>query len=217
MRLMAVDAAAAAELSVDRAGDLELAVAEAGAILLSLQPAQLGCVLEQSEKRVIVTMHAAGPTVEADVNELSALVLDAVAESIAVDVVSSAPSVAFTIAALPTHKASPFLRFGVYPAAQPGKSSARTSKGNIMGLLGFLIVGLIAGAIARLLVPGSDSFGILGTMILGIVGSFVGGLLAALVFSGSIELNASGIVGSIIGAVIALVAYRSLNNRSVTA
>lgn len=86
-----------------------------------------------------------------------------------------------------------------------------------MGLIGFLVVGLIAGAVARLLVPGPDSFGILGTIVLGVVGSFVGGFLAALIFSGDLELSASGIIGSIIGAVVALVAYRSLSGRTATA
>ncbi len=86
-----------------------------------------------------------------------------------------------------------------------------------MGLIAFLVVGLIAGALARLLVPGPDSFGILGTMLLGVIGSFVGGFLAALIFSGDFELNATGIIGSVIGAVVALIAYRSLNGRSITA
>ena len=49
-----------------------------------------------------------------------------------------------------------------------------------MGLIAFLIVGLIAGFIARALVPGPDPMGWLGTMVFGIVGSFVGGTLAAL-------------------------------------
>lgn len=92
----------------------------------------------------------------------------------------------------------------------------RNERNENMGLLGFLIVGLIAGAIARLLVPGSDSFGIVGTMVLGVIGSFVGGLLAALVFSGNIELSTSGVIGSIVGSVIALVAYRSFNDGSIT-
>ncbi|TME62941.1 MAG: GlsB/YeaQ/YmgE family stress response membrane protein, partial [Chloroflexi bacterium] len=51
-----------------------------------------------------------------------------------------------------------------------------------------MIVGLIAGFIARALVPGPDPMGWLGTMILGIVGSFVGGTLAALIFGGTLEL-----------------------------
>ncbi len=82
-----------------------------------------------------------------------------------------------------------------------------------MGLIAFLIVGLIAGFIARALVPGPDPMGWLGTMILGIVGSFVGGTLAALLFGGSIDISASGLVGSVIGAIIVLLVWRSMGGR----
>jgi uncharacterized membrane protein YeaQ/YmgE (transglycosylase-associated protein family) len=82
-----------------------------------------------------------------------------------------------------------------------------------MGIIVFLIVGLIAGFIARALVPGPDPMGWLGTMILGIVGSFVGGTLAALVFGGTLDLSASGLVGSIIGAIIVLVIWRAMGGR----
>ena len=79
-----------------------------------------------------------------------------------------------------------------------------------MGLILFLIVGLIAGFIARALVPGPDPMGWLGTMILGIVGSFVGGTLAALLFGGTLDINAAGIVGSIIGSIIVLLIWRAM-------
>jgi uncharacterized membrane protein YeaQ/YmgE (transglycosylase-associated protein family) len=82
-----------------------------------------------------------------------------------------------------------------------------------MGIIVFLIVGLIAGFIARALVPGPDPMGWLGTMILGIVGSFVGGTLAALVFGGTLDLTASGLIGSIIGAIIVLVIWRAMGGR----
>ena len=82
-----------------------------------------------------------------------------------------------------------------------------------MGIIAFLIVGLIAGFIARALVPGPDPMGWLGTMILGIVGSFVGGTLAALVFGGNLELSASGIIGSIVGAIIVLLIWRAMGGR----
>ena len=86
-----------------------------------------------------------------------------------------------------------------------------------MGIIVFLIVGLIAGFIARALVPGPDPMGWLGTMILGIVGSFVGGTLAALVFGGTLDLSASGLVGSIIGAIIVLLIWRAMSGRRVAA
>jgi uncharacterized membrane protein YeaQ/YmgE (transglycosylase-associated protein family) len=82
-----------------------------------------------------------------------------------------------------------------------------------MGIIVFLIVGLIAGFIARALVPGPDPMGWLGTMILGIVGSFVGGTLAALVFGGTLDLSASGLIGSIIGAIIVLLIWRAMGGR----
>jgi uncharacterized membrane protein YeaQ/YmgE (transglycosylase-associated protein family) len=78
-----------------------------------------------------------------------------------------------------------------------------------MEIIGFLIVGLIAGALARLLVPGRDSMGIVGTLILGLVGSLVGGFLANVLF----DDTAVGIIGSTIGAVIVLLVYRQVGSR----
>jgi uncharacterized membrane protein YeaQ/YmgE (transglycosylase-associated protein family) len=76
-----------------------------------------------------------------------------------------------------------------------------------------IIVGLIAGAIARLLVPGRDRMGILGTIILGIVGSFVGGFLWNLFDYHRLaptHFHTVGIIGSIIGAIIVLLIMRLL-------
>ena len=81
-----------------------------------------------------------------------------------------------------------------------------------MGLILFLIVGLIAGFIARALVPGPDPMGWLGTMVLGIVGSFVGGTLAALLFGGTLDISAAGLVGSIIGSIIVLLIWRAMGS-----
>jgi uncharacterized membrane protein YeaQ/YmgE (transglycosylase-associated protein family) len=74
-----------------------------------------------------------------------------------------------------------------------------------------IVIGLIAGLIARLLVPGRDSIGLLGTILLGIVGSFVGGFLWELVEYHTIETHhfrAMGILGSIVGAIIVLLLLR---------
>jgi uncharacterized membrane protein YeaQ/YmgE (transglycosylase-associated protein family) len=79
-----------------------------------------------------------------------------------------------------------------------------------MGLIVFLIVGLIAGFIARALVPGPDPMGWLGTMILGIVGSFVGGTIAALLFGGTLDVSPTGLIGSVIGAIVVLVIWRAM-------
>jgi uncharacterized membrane protein YeaQ/YmgE (transglycosylase-associated protein family) len=90
-------------------------------------------------------------------------------------------------------------------------------------MLGFLIVmliiGAIAGFIARAVVPGPDPMGVVGTIVLGIVGSLVGGFLGYVLFhhdSTQGALQASGILGSIIGAVLALLVYRSVGGRSRT-
>jgi len=80
-------------------------------------------------------------------------------------------------------------------------------------ILVLLILGLIAGALARLLVPGPDPIGIGGTIVLGIVGSFVGGFLGYVLVGkdpGEGALQASGLIGSVIGAVIALLVYRAV-------
>jgi uncharacterized membrane protein YeaQ/YmgE (transglycosylase-associated protein family) len=74
-----------------------------------------------------------------------------------------------------------------------------------------LIVGLIAGAIARLLMPGRDPLGILGTIALGVAGSFVGGFLQNLVQFHSIgfySFHTVGLIGSIIGAWVLLLVLR---------
>ena len=86
-------------------------------------------------------------------------------------------------------------------------------------MLGFiitmLIVGLLAGAVARLLLPGPDPIGILGTIVVGIIGSFVGGFLGYVLFHHDLKegaLQPSGLLGSIIGAVIVLLIYRAVSH-----
>ena len=90
----------------------------------------------------------------------------------------------------------------------------------MLGLIvSLIIVGLIAGALARLLVPGRQDISILMTIVLGIVGSFIGGFLGYLIFhkdaSGGF-VQPSGIIGSVIGAVIVLLIWtRTSGNRAV--
>jgi uncharacterized membrane protein YeaQ/YmgE (transglycosylase-associated protein family) len=73
-----------------------------------------------------------------------------------------------------------------------------------------LIIGLVVGMIARLLVPGRDNIGILGTIGLGIAGSFVGGFLATLIEYHKLEdhFRTVGVIGSILGAVVLLIVLR---------
>ena len=83
-------------------------------------------------------------------------------------------------------------------------------------IIGLIIIGLIAGFIARALVPGDDSMSIVATIVLGIIGSFVGGFLADLLFRGEGEdagLGPAGIIGSIIGAIIVLLIYNAVTGR----
>jgi uncharacterized membrane protein YeaQ/YmgE (transglycosylase-associated protein family) len=75
-----------------------------------------------------------------------------------------------------------------------------------------VVIGFIVGMLARLLVPGRDNIGIIGTILLGIVGSFVGGFLWELVEYHTIEtsqFHSVGIIGSILGAVVVLLILRA--------
>ena len=81
-------------------------------------------------------------------------------------------------------------------------------------LIFMLILGLVAGFIARAVVPGKDAMSIPATILLGVVGSFVGGFLANLIFHGDLSLKPSSWIGSIIGAIIALLVYRTVKGRS---
>ncbi len=86
-----------------------------------------------------------------------------------------------------------------------------------MGIILLLIVGAIAGFLARAIVPGKDSMGIIPTIVLGIVGSFIGGFLGALIFGKDALdglLQPSGIIGSIVGAVIALLVYNAATKKN---
>ena len=81
-------------------------------------------------------------------------------------------------------------------------------------ILYLLVIGVIAGYLARLLVPGRDPMSFLQTAALGIVGSFIGGLLGYVLFNHDLDegaLQASGVIGSIVGAVIALLVWRALH------
>jgi uncharacterized membrane protein YeaQ/YmgE (transglycosylase-associated protein family) len=79
-----------------------------------------------------------------------------------------------------------------------------------------LVVGFIAGALARLLVPGPDPMSLAGTWLLGVLGSFLGGFLGYVLFGADNEdgpVQVAGIVGSIVGAIILLLIYRATQRR----
>ncbi|WP_375429769.1 GlsB/YeaQ/YmgE family stress response membrane protein [uncultured Friedmanniella sp.] len=82
-------------------------------------------------------------------------------------------------------------------------------------IITIIIVGAIAGFLARAIVPGRQAMSIPMTILLGIVGSFVGGLLGYLIFhSGNGFLQPAGIIGSVIGAIIVLLIYTRVGARS---
>jgi uncharacterized membrane protein YeaQ/YmgE (transglycosylase-associated protein family) len=80
-----------------------------------------------------------------------------------------------------------------------------------MNIIAWIVLGLIAGAIAKAIYPGSQGGGILATMVLGIIGAFVGGSVATLVTTGKLALTAAGtglsipgIFVAVLGAIIAI-------------
>ncbi|NJM72950.1 MAG: GlsB/YeaQ/YmgE family stress response membrane protein [Scytonema sp. RU_4_4] len=88
-----------------------------------------------------------------------------------------------------------------------------------MNLLAWIVLGLIAGAIAKAIYPGSQGGGILSTMILGIVGAFVGGSIVTLLETGTLQLTAAtlsipGLIVAIIGAMVAIFIWGLITRRS---
>ena len=86
-----------------------------------------------------------------------------------------------------------------------------------MGIIAFVILGLLAGAIAKALLPGDDPGGLIVTTIIGIVGAILGGLLAAALF-GAHPLDdffdISTWLTAIVGSIILLLLYRLIAGRS---
>ena len=74
-----------------------------------------------------------------------------------------------------------------------------------MGLLAFILFGLVIGLVARALMPGRQSMGLVANALLGMAGSFVGGLIGSLIYGGRMfELHSAGIIGSLLGAVLVM-------------
>lgn len=80
-----------------------------------------------------------------------------------------------------------------------------------MNIIGWILFGLIVGAIAKFLMPGRDPGGWIVTILLGIAGSFVGGFLATTLLGRADQT--AGWIGSIIGAIILLFVYRLIVGR----
>ena len=87
----------------------------------------------------------------------------------------------------------------------------------MLHLIWWLIIGLMAGGLARLLVPGEQPMGVMLTIALGLVGSCIGGFISSAVFGYSATdpgFHAGGLLMSTVGAVIVLAGYLAITKRS---
>jgi uncharacterized membrane protein YeaQ/YmgE (transglycosylase-associated protein family) len=86
----------------------------------------------------------------------------------------------------------------------------------MMNILSWIIVGLIAGAVARLIMPGRDPMGIIATIVLGIIGSLIGGFVSMAIWrnNNTSAFQGSGLLLSILGAIIVLWIYRMVKSRN---
>ena len=84
-----------------------------------------------------------------------------------------------------------------------------------MGIIGWIVLGLIAGAIAKAVLPGDDPGGIIVTMLIGIAGALIGGLIASALDIGDLDefFDVSTWLTAIIGAVLLLLLYRMVAGR----
>ncbi|PTT62006.1 GlsB/YeaQ/YmgE family stress response membrane protein [Arthrobacter sp. HMWF013] len=87
-----------------------------------------------------------------------------------------------------------------------------------MGIIGFLILGLIAGAIAKLILPGKQGIGWVMTLVLGVVGALLGGWIGSLIFGGGLAefFDIRTWLLAILGSVIVLLVYGAVTGRSRT-
>jgi uncharacterized membrane protein YeaQ/YmgE (transglycosylase-associated protein family) len=95
--------------------------------------------------------------------------------------------------------------------ARLGREPLKRWRIDYMNIIGWLLFGLIVGAIAKFLMPGRDPGGWIVTILLGIAGSFVGGFLATTLMGRQEQV--AGWIGSIIGAMVLLFIYRLIVGR----
>ncbi|EDY54668.1 conserved hypothetical protein [Streptomyces sviceus ATCC 29083] len=118
----------------------------------------------------------------------------------------------------PPRNGQTYSRF-IFPVrAHPGGEGISQRGGNV-GIIAWILIGLLAGAIAKLLLPGKDPGGIIITMLIGIVGGLLGGWLGKVIFGvDSIDgfFDLSTWIAAIVGSLILLVLYRVVtgNRRS---
>ena len=85
-----------------------------------------------------------------------------------------------------------------------------------MGIIAFIILGLLAGAIAKALLPGDDPGGIIITMLIGVAGALIGGFLAGALFGGDPLdefFDISTWITAIVGSIVLLLIYRMVAGR----
>jgi uncharacterized membrane protein YeaQ/YmgE (transglycosylase-associated protein family) len=81
-------------------------------------------------------------------------------------------------------------------------------------MIGFIVAGLIIGALARLVKPGKQNLGLLATLLLGLAGSVIGGVIASLLGTGDIfELNFLGFILAVIAAVLLIGVAEGVSGR----
>ncbi|WP_019855761.1 GlsB/YeaQ/YmgE family stress response membrane protein [Actinopolyspora mortivallis] len=85
-----------------------------------------------------------------------------------------------------------------------------------MGILSWILFGLIAGAVAKLILPGKDPGGIIVTILIGVVGGLLGGWISTTVFDGAgvSGFNLASFLWAVVGSLILLVLYRLVFHRS---
>lgn len=85
-----------------------------------------------------------------------------------------------------------------------------------MGIISWIVLGLIAGALAKLILPGRQGGGIIMTIILGIIGAILGGWIGSLIGIGHVSsvFDIGTIITAVIGAIIVLVIYGAITGRS---
>jgi uncharacterized membrane protein YeaQ/YmgE (transglycosylase-associated protein family) len=84
-----------------------------------------------------------------------------------------------------------------------------------MGIIGWIVLGLIAGALAKLIMPGKDPGGIIVTLLIGVVGAFIGGLIGSWIFGIGMDRfwSLSTWLLAIVGSLILLGIYRVIVGR----
>jgi len=85
----------------------------------------------------------------------------------------------------------------------------------VFAIIGFLVFGLVVGALARLIKPGKQNLSLLMTLLLGVVGSLIGGVVATALGTGSFtELNILGAIVAIIAAVLLIGVFEGMSRRA---